>query len=257
MRKTGWRILILSLLIALVLSLTAEGKEEQLHWYLQRNDCHKPPVLPQDLALIRDYDGWYVNDDVPQGDKVIYLTFDAGYENGNIEKILDVLKQHDAQAAFFILSHLVTANTELVMRMENEGHLLCNHTANHKNMAKITDYDAFAKELLEMERVYTEATGKTLARFYRPPEGCFTEQNLSFAERMGYTTVFWSMAYADWDNNKQPNEQKAINLLMKHTHNGMILLLHPTSQTNADIMDRLLTMWEDEGYRFGSLEELK
>lgn len=192
----------------------------------------------------------------PGDDKVIYLTFDAGYENGNVEKILDALKDHNATGAFFVLDNIIMRNPDLVKRMSDEGHLVCNHTAKHHDMTKITSKDQFAKELKTLEDAYFELTGRDMAKFYRPPEGRFSEQNLKFAKELGYKTVFWSFAYADWDNNKQPDEAKSIEKVLSHTHNGEIILLHPTSATNAAIMDRLLTEWENQGYRFGSLSEL-
>ena len=141
--------------------------------------------------------------------------------------------------------------------MAEEGHLVCNHTAKHPDMSRITDKTLFCKQLSALEKVYADCTGKEMAPFYRPPEGRFSRQNLRYAEEEGYTTVFWSYAYADWDNNRQPDPERAIAQILAHTHPGMVILLHPTSATNAKIMDRLLTAWEQDGYRFGSLEELR
>jgi peptidoglycan-N-acetylmuramic acid deacetylase len=185
---------------------------------------------------------------------VIYLTFDAGYENGNIARILDTLKSHNAEGAFFILENLIRRNPELVERMKSEGHLVCNHTARHKDMTKLSD-EEIEKELRTLETLYSETFGATLAPFYRPPEGKFDRKSLAIAKRLGYHTAFWSLAYADWDNDNQPDPEKAKKLLCDHLHNGAVILLHPTSKTNADILDALLTEWENEGYRFGSLTE--
>ncbi len=226
------------------------------NWYCKRNDTHDTPTLDADFSFISKYDGYYANLNVKENDKVIYLTFDAGYENGNIEKILDIMKTHNARGAFFILENLIFKNPDLVQRMADEGHLVCNHTAKHPDMTKITDYDIFAKQLYRLEEAYTELTGEEMAKIYRPPEGRFSEQNLEFAQKLGYNTVFWSFAYADWDNNKQPPCEKALEKLLAHTHNGEILLLHPTSQTNAEILDSFLTSLEKEGYRFGCITEL-
>ena len=190
----------------------------------------------------RNYDCVYLNKGTSE--KVLYLTFDAGYENGNVEKILDALKKHNAQGAFFVLEHLVKCNTPLVRRMAEEGHLVCNHTAKHPDMSRITDKTLFCKQLSALEKVYADCTGREMAPFYRPPEGRFSKQNLRYAEEEGYTTVFWSYAYADWDNNRQPDPERAIAQILAHTHPGMVILLHPTSATNAKIMDRLLTAWE-------------
>ena len=191
-----------------------------------------------------------------EGDRVLYLTFDAGYENGNVEKILDVLAEKQAPGAFFVLEHFVTANPELVQRMANEGHLVCNHTAKHHDMSKISDPNAFSAELCALESACESACGVSVAKFYRPPEGRFSEANLDAAAAMGYTTVLWSMAYADWDNDRQPDPAAAKKKLLNGTQNGDIVLLHPTSATNAAILGDLIDAWRAEGYRFGSLEEL-
>jgi delta-lactam-biosynthetic de-N-acetylase len=236
----------------LLLSMTALADAAQ-SWYCMREKNHARPKVEPQMAFIGDYGGVYIGPDPDE--KVIYLTFDAGYENGNVERILDVLKKHEAPGAFFVLDNLIKRNTDLVLRMAEEGHLVCNHTAHHKDMTKLSDAE-FEAELAALESVYKETTGYDMAKFYRPPEGKFNQENLALAQRLGYTTVFWSLAYADWDNNKQPAPTDAKKLLMDNIHNGAIVLLHPTSKTNADILDDLLTAWEAEGYRFGSLTEL-
>lgn len=217
---------------------------------------NEQPVLESQMSFIENYGGYYLDKNAKESDPVIYLTFDAGYENGNIARILDTLQKHNAKGAFFILENLIKKDTDLVKRMASEGHLVCNHTARHKDMTTIRDIDAFAAELNAIEKLYTEYTGCEMAKLYRPPEGKFSEENMYFASSLGYDTVFWSLAYADWDNDKQPDPEKSKKLLLDNTHNGMVLLLHPTSQTNADILDALLTEWENMGYRFGDLYEL-
>lgn len=224
-----------------------------IHWYVKNNKEHKRPALEGELTAIEGHNASYIGND----EKVIYLTFDAGYENGNVEKILDTLKKHDVKAAFFILENLVTRNTGLVCRMSSEGHLVCNHTASHKNMSLVTDKNEFAKELEALEKVYTEYTGNTMDKYYRPPEGSFNHENLGHADELGYHTVFWSFAYADWDNSKQPDTQKAMEKILAHIHNGEVMLLHPTSATNAAILDELIVKLKSMGYRFGTLDELK
>lgn len=256
MKSSIWKRCIV-LILALIFPVLSVSASEGCHsWYCKRNGNSTPPSCPPEMSFITNHKGFYINENAREDDKVIYLTFDIGYENGNTESILNTLKAHDAKGAFFVLEHVVKTKTDLIKRMAEEGHLICNHTATHKNMAKVKDSIKFQKELERLETVYAEYTGNELARFYRPPEGSFSEANLKWAEEMGYATVFWSLAYADWDNNKQPDAEKSLQLLLSNTHNGMILLLHPTSKTNAEIMDRLLTAWEEMGYRFGSLEEL-
>ncbi len=226
------------------------------NWYCKNNNTHTTPILDSDQKWITDYDAYYVNDSLKKGDKVIYLTFDAGYENGNVEKILDALKKHNAPGAFFILDNLIQRNGDLVKRMEAEGHLVCNHTKRHPDMTKICDRKTFAEQLTTLADHYKELTGKEMPKIYRPPEGRYSKQNLEYAKSMGYKTVFWSFAYADWDNNRQMNPDAAMKKILDHIHNGEIMLLHPTSATNAAIMDCLLTKLKKDGYRFGSLTEL-
>ncbi len=231
--------------------------EKAINWYCKNNKEHKQPQFSSDLSFVEDYGGVYI--DKNHGDtseeKVIYLTFDAGYENGNIEKILDVMAKEGVTGAFFVLSNLIETNTELVKRMAQEGHLVCNHTMNHKDMTG-WEREAFEAELRGLEQLYKEKTGYEMAKFYRPPEGKFTKTSLEYAKELGYTTVFWSFAYADWDNSKQMSCEKAKEKVLEHTHNGEIILLHPTSATNAQILGDLIKAWKEQGYRFGSLEEL-
>ncbi len=237
--------------------MAAERKPtDGFNWYCKNNDEGRPPELPSEFSFMKENGGYYLDEKAADDHKVIYLTFDAGYENGNVEKILDVLKKHNAPGAFFILGNLITRNTDLVKRMVDEGHLVCNHTNRHHDMSKVKDAEAFKKELEALNDEMKEYCGVELAPFYRPPEGRFSEANLSWAKEMGYKTVFWSYAYADWDNNKQMSEEKALNKLLTHTHNGEVLLLHPTSSTNAAILDEYLTRLEAEGYSFGTLYEL-
>jgi peptidoglycan-N-acetylmuramic acid deacetylase len=245
----------ISAAVFLILCLTAVniGAANAYNWYCKRAKCGARPEAEPSMSFIADHGGAYIGKNADE--KVIYLTFDAGYENGNIERILDVLAKHGAHGAFFVLENLVLRNTELVRRMAAEGHLICNHTARHKDMTKMTE-DGFRAELTRLEDVLREKTGVECAKFYRPPEGRFNEKNLDTAASMGYKTVFWSLAYADWDNEKQPEPEKSKQLLLSATHNGAVILLHPTSKTNADILDALLTQWEAEGYRFGTLSEL-
>lgn len=224
-----------------------------LRWYVKRNREHKTPELPPEFSCLNEYDGFYV-DPAPDA-KFVYLTFDAGYENGNVAKILDTLKEKDVPGAFFILSHFLEANPDLVERMLNEGHLVCNHTARHHNMAKASDGE-MKRELIELETLFKEKTGRGIAKYYRPPEGSFRWDNLAVAKELGYATVFWSFAYADWDNRRQPSPDAALQKIEENLHPGAVLLLHPTSETNAKILPELIDKLKSEGYRFGTLDEL-
>ena len=225
---------------------------ESSGWYCQHMKDGTRPPLPPEMSYITEHGGYYIGED----EKVIYLTFDAGYENGNVEKILDTLKQENVPGAFFILDNLAKTNTDLVKRMVDEGHTVCNHTAKHKDMTKMTSKEDFAAELRAMEDVYRDKIGGEIARYYRPPEGKFNEQNLAWADELGYKTIFWSFAYADWDNANQMSREKAIEKIITNTHNGEVILLHPTSKTNAEILPELIAKWREMGFTFGTLDEL-
>ena len=245
---------------ALFLSSSVFGAfAESMSWYTVRNKEHKQPRLDAAQQIIEKHGGYYVDKRYSENneEKVVYLTFDAGYENGNVEKILDALKKEDVKAAFFILENLVCRNTELVKRMADEGHTVCNHTASHKDMTRVEAIEEFSAELSALENVYFEKTGKEMAKIYRPPEGRYDEKSLAFADELGYKTVFWSLAYADWDNNNQPSSEKAMKILLDNIHNGAIILLHPTSATNAEILPEFILALKSQGYRFGTLDELR
>lgn len=249
--------LLLVTLLCIALCLPVAAKPKVISWYCIRNSDHKQPIAPSELAEIERHGGVYIDhrhgDD--STDKVVYLTFDAGYENGNVEKILDALKEADAVAAFFVLKHFVTENEELVRRMSEEQHLICNHTAHHKDLS-CASRENIAQELGELQDAVERVTGSGCKPYFRPPEGRFSVDMLESVAALGYRTVFWSFAYADWDNAKQPKPDAALAKILENIHNGAVILLHPTSATNAEIMPQLLLALREEGYRFGSLDEL-
>ena len=212
--------------------------------------CPVGNATREDLAR---YGAAFVGDG---GAPVIYLTFDAGYENGYTGQILDVLKAHGVPAAFFVVGSYVENNPDLVRRMAAEGHIVGNHTFHHWDMSKISGREAFAAELRDLEAAYEQVTGEALPPYYRPPQGLYSEENLRMAQELGYHTVFWSLAYVDWRRDDQPTSEEAFSKLIPRIHSGAVVLLHSTSSTNAGILDELLTRWEAMGYRFGTLEEL-
>ena len=204
----------------------------------------------EDLAW---YDAYYVGND---SEKVIYLTFDCGYENGNTEPILDALKKHNVKATFFVVGHFLDTAPELTKRMVEEGHAVGNHTYHHPDMSAISDQESFQKELDDVADSFYEITGTKLSKYYRPPQGKCNAENVKMAQEIGYSTIFWSLAYVDWDTEKQPSHAEAFDKLTTRIHPGAIVLLHNTSQTNGEILDELLTKWEDMGYTFKPLSEL-
>ena len=221
-------------------------------WGLSFGNPGAAPAGPLSQQRLSELGAAYLDED---GGKVLYLTFDAGYENGYTEQILDVLKKQEVPAAFFLVGDYLERNADLVRRMVKEGHIVGNHTLHHPDMQKLDDA-AFEAELRGVEELYTDITGQTLPQYYRPPQGLYSEENLKKAREMGYRTVFWSLAYADWDNNDQPDPDAAVEKLTSRTHDGAVILLHATSKTNAQILDRLLSRWKDMGYRFAPLTEL-
>lgn len=222
-------------------------------WGLSFPELGKTPDAPASPDTLRQYDCAFLGD---TNDKVLYLTFDAGYENGHTEAILDTLQKHDVKAAFFLVGNYLQKNADLVRRMVEEGHIVGNHTTSHPDMSAISNLAGFREELEGLEGLFKEVTGKELPKYYRPPRGVYSEANLRMAKELGYKTVFWSLAYADWDNDNQPAEDAALERLLSRTHNGAVILLHSTSKTNALILDRLLTKWKEMGYRFETIDKL-
>ena len=222
-------------------------------WGLSFRQEGAPPIGTAGADQLGRYGAAYLGD---TSEKVLYLTFDAGYENGCTEKILDTLKKHNAKAAFFLVGNYIQRNADLVRRMVQEGHTVGNHTMHHPDMSKLSDFNAFSKELSDLAELYEQTVGQPLPRYYRPPQGIYSEENLKMAQQLGYKTVFWSLAYVDWNNDAQPSREQALSKLLPRTHPGAVVLLHSTSKTNAEILDELLTKWEEAGYRFGTVEEL-
>lgn len=222
------------------LGFGAEGSESQPTGSLSKEELKK-------------YDAWFLGD---ESEKVLYLTFDCGYENGNTEKILEALKKHNAKATFFVVGHFLESAPELVKRMSEEGHMVGNHTWHHPDISTIAAEEKFREELESVADKYQEITGQELNRFYRPPQGKYNLDNLAMAQKQGYKTIFWSLAYVDWNVDAQPSKEEAFAKLTGRVHPGAVVLLHNTSKTNGEILDELLTKWEGMGYRFGTLEDL-
>ena len=223
------------------------------NWGLSFQQEGQPPVANASADYLKKFNSYYA--EMTQ-EKVLYLTFDAGYENGNTAAILDALKKHRAPATFFVVGNYIETAPDLVKRMVSEGHIVGNHTYHHPDMSKISSKEAFEKELGDLEKLFTETTGQTMKKFYRPPQGKYSETNLQMAKDMGYSTFFWSLAYVDWYQDKQPSKEEAFKKLLGRIHPGAIVLLHSTSSTNAQILDELLTKWEEMGYTFKSLDQL-
>ena len=253
MRRRDFFIALGAVLLAVVLgaAVLRGAVVETGSWGLSYHAEGAAPEGPLSGDALKQLGAAYVG---TSGEPVLYLTFDAGYENGCTARILDTLAKHNVKAAFFLVGHYMQTNADLVRRMASEGHTVANHTMHHPDMSKKSGVD-FEAELVNLEELYRTVTDGELAKFYRPPQGVYSEENLRQAQSMGYRTVFWSLAYVDWQE-AQPTREQALAKLIPRTHNGAVILLHSTSETNAQILDELLTTWEGMGYRFGTLEEL-
>lgn len=234
-------------------SVFQSASADKTNWGLRYQENGKTPVGNQTPEYLKQYNSFFVGN---TEEKVIYLTFDAGFENGATEPILDALKKHNVKATFFLVGNYIKTRPDLVKRMVEEGHIVGNHTASHPDMSKIADMESFKKEIDTLEQLYKDVTGQEMQKFYRPPQGKFSEENLKMAQQMGYKTIFWSLAYVDWIEDKQPTKEEAFSKLLTRIHPGAIVLLHNTSKTNGEILDELLTKWEAMGYTFQSLSEL-
>lgn len=253
---------IVALLVITVVSLAVVGAVVQKkavstaadgNWGLSFQQEGQPPVANATADYLKQFDGYYAENTQA---KVLYLTFDAGYENGYTAKILDTLKKHKVKAAFFLVGNYLETNPKLVKRMVDEGHIVGNHTYTHPDMSQISTKSNFEKELKDLEKLYKKTVGTDMKKYYRPPQGKYNEKNLKMAKDLGYTTVFWSLAYVDWYESDQPTKSEAFEKLLPRVHPGAIVLLHSTSKTNAEIMDELLTKWEKKGYQFKTLDQL-
>ena len=255
MEKMDVIIVIGAVALALCLLIAVFGGAvlETGSWGLSFQTEGTPPAGPASADTLKQFDAAYLGNTEEQ---VLYLTFDAGYENGYTPQILDVLKKHEVPACFFLVGNYLQQNPDLVRRMVAEGHTVGNHTMHHPDMSRITDPAAFEKELADLTSLYKEVTGQEMKKYYRPPQGIYSQDNLELAKNLGYKTVFWSLAYADWDNKNQPSHETAMEKLTSRVHNGAVILLHSTSRTNAEILDKILTKWEEMGYRFAPIDDL-
>ena len=251
-RHLYWKLTILTFLLCFISNSFVLAKD--IGWGIPKSVNHEQPWPGQEYdTIIRQNDAYYIGS---PDEKMIYLTFDCGYENGNTPLILDVLKKYEVPALFFVTGHFMEQNHDLVKRMVEEGHTVGNHTYHHPDMSKISDQASFQKEMDAVADLYQEVVGEEMPLYYRPPQGKYSEKNLQMAKDIGYKTFFWSLAYVDWNVDDQPSHEHAFDKLLSRVHPGAIVLLHNTSKTNGEILDELLTKWEEMGYTFGVLEEI-
>ena len=224
-----------------------------LAWGFRRGENHEQSTL--DTAsekVIKDYDG------IAMGNKesnFVYLTFDCGYEQGYTEKILDVLKENNVKATFFITAHYLNTASDIVKRMIEEGHIVGNHTVNHKCLPNLSD-EEIKKEIMDLHNAVFEKFGYEM-KYFRPPKGEFSQRVIDIVTKLNYTTVMWSSAYDDWDNEKQNREEYGKNKILDNIHNGCVLLLHATSKDNSIILDDVIKKTREMGYEFKNINEFE
>ncbi len=223
-----------------------------MRWGIRRMPGNQPPVAdPGAPELISKYGGIYIGD---TSKKVIYLTFDEGYENGYTPKILDVLRDNNVKAVFFITGPYLKEHQDLVRRMVEEGHTVGNHTIHHPSLPELSDKQ-LEEEILGLERAFKEKFGKGM-KFLRPPKGEYSERTLAISQKLGYCNLFWSFAYDDWYRDKVRGADYAYQMVMRNLHNGAILLLHAVSKDNADALDMIIKGAREMGYTFGDINDL-
>lgn len=227
------------------------GHNDRKSWWFKRNADHLPPSAQQEIN-ISQYGAYYLGD---IQEKNIYLTFDEGYENGYTPQILDILKENDVKAAFFVTKPYIKECPDLVKRMVEEGHIVGNHTDTHPDVTKISD-EQIVQELQSCADYFKEVTGTEMPHYFRPPEGVYSIRTLEQTQQAGYKTIFWSFAYHDWDPKDQPGKQAAYEMVMNNYHNGSIMLLHAVSESNTQALDSMIKSLKEKGYVFRTLDEL-
>lgn len=219
-------------------------------WGLKKNVNALPEIPDSIREMMTTYHAIYL-DDTP---RTLYLTFDEGYENGYTAQILDVLKENDVKAAFFVTGSYLEKEEELVRRMLDEGHIVGNHTVHHPSMPRLESTEKVREEITALNEICLEKYGREM-KYFRPPCGEYSERTLKIANDLGYTNVFWSFAYKDWDVKAQKGTEYAYDQIKKGVHDGAVLLLHAVSKDNAAVLDRVIKDLKNEGYSFKSLEE--
>ena len=228
--------------------------EDELNWYYVGKGKDQIAEAPREsVDFLKENAASYLGD---TSNKILYLTFDEGYENGHTGEILDILKEYKVPAAFFVVRPYITKEPDLVKRMVAEGHIVGNHSVHHPSMAQIHDKEKFEAEFKGVEDAYKELIGEDIPKFFRPPMGKYSKESLQMTKDLGYKTIFWSFAYKDWLVNNQPAENYAMQKIVKGAHPGSIMLLHAVSSTNTKILGTVIKTLQEEGYEFKSLNDL-
>lgn len=236
-----------------VTTSTLSLSNKKIGWGIKRNDNHEQPDLgSSNKSLLEKYNGIAMGN---SEEKIVYLTFDEGYEAGYTQKILNVLKENNVKATFFITAHYLNTQPELVQRMIEEGHIVGNHTVNHKSMPDLED-EKIKTEIMDLHKAVYEKFNYEM-KYIRPPMGEFSERTLEITKNLGYTTTMWSFAYDDWNEQKQGREEYGKNKIISNVHNGAIILLHANSVDNSNILDTCIKEIKNMGYEFKNIDEFK
>ncbi|MBF0706997.1 delta-lactam-biosynthetic de-N-acetylase [Alkalihalobacillus hwajinpoensis] len=248
------RILVMTIVIFIGTVTGTYAIDNTSHdWYFKRSKNHAPATTePEFQELLKPYDSYFIG---RTDQKELYMTFDNGYENGFTDDILDVLKKEDVPATFFVTGHYLKDQPDLVKRMVKEGHIVGNHSWSHPDMTAISD-EKIRIELKKVKEEYTRLTGDETMQYVRPPRGVFSERSLAISYEEGYRNIFWSLAYKDWETDKQKGSQYAYDSIMKQVHPGAILLLHTVSKDNAEALQKVIKDLKKDGYTFKSLDDL-
>jgi len=244
---------IVAVLMLFIPNVTYAVSNQPIHWgFKKARDEQQPEAGAAYDQLLEKYGAIYKGD---PNSKTLYLTFDAGYENGQTPKILDVLEKEKVPATFFVTGHFLESQPELSKRMVKEGHIIGNHSWHHPDFTQVSD-ERVREELQKVKEKAKELTGQKEMKYLRPPRGVFSERTLQIAKEEGYTHIFWSLAYVDWNISQQKGWQYAYDNIMKQIHPGCILLLHSVSKDNADALEKVIKDLKKKGYKFKSLDHL-
>lgn len=229
-----------------VINLNAAG------WGFTKNPNHTTPEIGKYKLMIEDTSSYYVGDTTK---KEVYLTFDAGYDNGELSKILTTLKDKQVVGSFFLTGDFVKRFPELTHQITNDGHVVCNHSYSHRKIQTLS-YDELKNDIEKLNDEYYKLTGKQMTKCFRPPAGEFNKEALLNVQKLGYKTIFWSIAYCDWDTNKQSSTTKAVESVINNLHPGAIILLHTVSKTNSNSLGTIIDEIRNQGYTFKTVEDL-
>jgi len=230
-----------------------EAAANNNEWGISFQTPGKKPVIDIGEDILNAYDAHYIGG---ESEKNVYLTFDAGYENGFTPTILNILQRKNVPAAFFMTGIYIRRNPEIVKQIAEEGYIIGNHSMTHPEKYILEDKEELRNQLALTEAEYLKATGQEMEKYYRPPCGKYTKSSLRAANDLGYKTIFWSLAYHDYDENDQPSEWTAMKRLTTYVHPGAVILLHNMSRTNVNILEELINQYKQMGYTFKRLDEL-